>query len=124
MTAVFIVIAIIAGLWSAAKYMIVYNAVVDSLPPELQDGTTPRFAVPVYALMPPTPLPLQGEYIRSQIAGCVMLLSGALALFAAHQPVLGCLGLSITAVSLFKGAESWKTYRGNCERAGTPPFNE
>ena len=122
MSAVFVVIAIIAGLWSAAKYMVVYNAVVDTLPPELQGGTTSRFAVPVYVLMSSTPLPLQGEYIKSGIGGCMMFLSLSLALFAAHQPILGCLCLCITAMSLFKGAESWKTYRDNCERAGTRPF--
>jgi hypothetical protein len=79
MTAVFIVIAIITGLWSAVKYQIVYNAVIDSLPPQFQDPLTSRYAFPVYALASSTPLPLQGEYVKSGISGSVMLLSGSLA---------------------------------------------
>jgi uncharacterized membrane protein len=123
MGAVFVVIAVIAGLWSAVKYQAVYNTVVDTLPPQFQDGTTSRFAVPVYALMSSTPLPLQGEYMKSGIGGCVMFLSASLSLFAFHQPILGFFGLCVTAVCIYTGIESWRTYRENCKRAGKIPFD-
>jgi hypothetical protein len=123
MGAVLVVIAIIAGLWSAVKYQAVYNAVVDTLPPQFQDGTTSRFAVPVYALMSSTPLPLQAEYMKSGIGACVMFSSVSLSLFAFYQPVLGLVCLCVSAVCIYTGIESWRTYRDNCKRAGKIPFD-
>jgi hypothetical protein len=123
MTTVFIVITIVAGLISAVKYQIVYNAVIDSLPPQFQDPHTSRYAFPVYALTPSTPLPLQGQYVQSQISGSVMLLSVSLALLSAHQFVFGCLLLCAIGACIPSGIKSWKTYRQNCERAGKRPFS-
>jgi hypothetical protein len=65
MAAVFVVGAVMAIIWSAAKYRIVYRTVVDSLPPQLSS----RYAFPVYALSASTPLPLQAEYVNPSGAG-------------------------------------------------------
>jgi hypothetical protein len=121
--AIFVVIAFAAGLVSAVTWQIVYNSVVDTLPPQFQDPETSRYAISVYALASSTPLPIQGDYMVCGMSGWVMLLSASLALFSAHQSVFGCLLLGAIAVAIPAGIKSWKTYRDNCERAGKDPFH-
>jgi hypothetical protein len=114
--AVFGVVSIIAFIWSAFRNHVVYRALIDSFPPELNDGITAKFALHVIALSPSTPLSLQAEYVKSLVAGCVAMLCFSLALFCAEKVegwlVLG--GFLLVAISTIK---AWKTYRQNCNRA-------
>ena len=78
MAAVFVVGAVMAMIWSAAKYLIVYRALVDSLPPQLPS----RYTFPVYALSASTPLPLQAEYVKSLWGGSVGFFCVSLCFFS------------------------------------------
>ena len=97
MAAVFVVGAGMAMIWSAAKYLIVYRAVVDSLPPKMPS----RYAFPVYALSASTPLPLQAEYVRSLWSGSVGFLCVSLSFFSLLELGAGCAALLFSAGALF-----------------------
>jgi hypothetical protein len=109
MAAVFVVGAVMALIWSAAKYLIVYRAVVDSLPPQLPS----RYAFPVYALSGSTPLPLQAEYVKSLCGGCVAFLCVSLCFFSLQELIVGCVSLAVFAASVVSAIRSWKTYKQN-----------
>ena len=113
MAAVFVVGCGIAMIWSAFKYLIVYRALVDSIPPQL----SARYAVPVYALSPSTPLPLQAEYVKSAWGGCVAFLCVSLCFFSLQELAVGCVSLVVFGVSAISAIRSWKTYKENCNRA-------
>jgi hypothetical protein len=116
---VFLVVAIIAGLWSAAIYQAVYNKVLDTLPPQFQTPLTSRYVFPEFALDASVPLPMQANYIRSRIGFCVMSLSLSLSLFSFHQPILGGVFLVSSVVGVFSTIKSRKTFRENLLRALT-----
>ena len=112
----FFAIGVIAAIWSAVRSQVNYRQVIDSFAPQFQDDLTSRYAFPVHALSPSTPLPLQAEYMKVLHSGCVSVLCISLGLFCLGNVVLGCfflLGFALAAFSTFK---SWKTYRANCDR--------
>src|SRR3954451_17140104 len=116
MPAVFGVVCFIAMIWSAVKYQIVSNRVVELMPPQFQDDLTSRYALAVYALYPSTPLPLQAEYVKSLGGGCIAMLFFFLCLASSGQALgswLALGGFVMIAISTF---QSWKTYRTNCNR--------
>ena len=118
--AVFAVTSLIAGVWSAVNYQIVYYALIDSFPPQFQDSLNSRYAFPVYAMSPSTPLSLQADYLKSLAGGCFAMLCFSLSCFSFQRADGGCLalvGFSAAAVSAIK---SWKTYKENCNLAADP----
>jgi hypothetical protein len=74
LTAVFAIASAIAAIWSMVKYQIVYNSLIGSFPPQFQDPLTSRYAFPVLALSPSTPLSLQADYVKSLWGFCVLSL--------------------------------------------------
>lgn len=119
MAALFAILSGIAMIWSAIRYQIVYNSVIDTFPPQFQDDLTSRYAFPVLALRASTPLPLQAEYVKASWGGCVAFLCVSLCFFSLGELIVGCLGLVVFLVSIFSAIKSWKTYKENCNR-GTP----
>jgi hypothetical protein len=119
MNAVFFVLSAIAAIWSAVRYQIVYRSVVDSFPPQFQDDLTSRYAFPVYALSPSTPLPLQAEYMKSLWGGCVSFLCVSLGFFSSQNVVFGGFCLAGFFWVVFSTLKSWKTFKENCNRAST-----
>src|SRR5882757_10059252 len=91
MAAVFVVGAVMAMIWSAAKYLIVYGSVIDSLPPQLPS----RYAFPAYALSPSTPLALQAEYVKSLWGGSVAFLCVSLCFFSLQEIGAGCAAFAV-----------------------------
>jgi hypothetical protein len=116
MVALFVVGSGIALLWSAVRYQIVYRSLIDSFPPQFQDDLTSRYAFPVLALSPSTPLPLQAEYVKASWGACVGLLCIAMCFFSIGELIVGCVGLVIFFAAVFSTINSWKTYRENCNR--------
>ena len=107
-------------IWSALKYFEIRSVVLDRVPPQLQDDLNSRYAIPIYALEPSTPLTVQAEYMKSLIGGSVAMVCFALACFFAGQmpgALLASLGAIVVVVSTVK---SWKTYRKNCDRRVLP----
>jgi len=115
MPAVFGVMCFIAMIWSAVKYQFVYRAVIDTLPPQFQENS--RYAFPVYALSPSTPLPMQAEYMQSLWGACAALLCASLAFFSAHNVPFGAFCLIGCLWGVIYAFKSQKTYRENCNRA-------
>jgi hypothetical protein len=107
---------LIAAIWSAARYEFVYRSLIDSFPPQFQDDLTSRYAFPVYALSPSTPLSLQANYVKSLWAGCLSLFFCALAFFSAGNVVFGCFVMAGLSWTIFGATKSWKTYRENRDR--------
>jgi hypothetical protein len=95
----------------------VYHAVIDSFPPQFQDPLMSRYAFPVLAMSHITPLPLQMEYVRSQIGGRVTFVSISMAFFSIHQWIIGCVILILCSVGIWSTFGSWKTYKANYDRA-------
>jgi hypothetical protein len=124
MTAVFVVVAAIAAIWSGVKYQIIYNSIIDSFPPQFQDDLTSRYAFPVYALSSSTPLPMQEEYVKSLWGGCVCALSVSVALFSSGNVVFGSFVLLGFFWAVFSTIKSWKTYKENCNRAESKSIEE
>ena len=106
----------VAVLWSILKYQTAYVALIDSLPPQFQDGLSSKFAVPEYVLQPSTPLALQGEYVKAQIGSSFATLGISLLCFLHEKLIAGSIVLVIffwfTALTI----KSWKTYQANCNR--------
>ena len=113
MAAVFVVGAGMAMIWSAAKYLIVYRAVVDSLPPQLPS----RYAFPVYALSASTPLPLQAEYVRSLWGGSVGFLCVSLSFFSLLELGAGCAAFAVFCWSVVHAVKARRSYTENCSQA-------
>lgn len=120
MAAVFVVGAGIAMIWSAVKYMIVYRALVDMLPPQLPS----RFAFPVFALSHSTPLSLQAEYVKSLWGGCVGFLCVSLCFFSLGEWIVGCVLLAVFVASAVSAFKAWRTYKENCHRAAAQDDKE
>ena len=119
MGAVFAVAGAIAFVWSGVKYQATYHALQDALPPQFQDGEMSRYAFPVYALHPSTPLTLQADYVKALAGGTIALLCVSASCFLFGRPdggLLALFGFGAVAVSTFK---SWNTYKANCSRATT-----
>jgi hypothetical protein len=113
-------ICALAAIWSALKYFEVQSVVSDTLPLQFRDGLNSRYAIPIYALEPSTPLAVQAEYVKSLAGGSVALTCFALAcLFAGQMPgvLLASMGAVAVTISAIK---SWKTYRQNCGRHALP----
>ena len=113
MAAVFVVGAVMAMIWSAAKYLIVYRAVVDSLPPQLPS----RYAFPVYALSASTPLPLQAEYVKSLWGGSVGVLCVSLCFFSLLELGAGCAAFAVFCWSVVYAVKARRSYTENCSQA-------
>jgi Ca2+/Na+ antiporter len=122
--AVFIFAGLLAAVWSIVKYQIVYNSLVETFPPQFQDPLTSRYAFPVLALSPSTPLSLQGDYVKSLQGFCVLFLCMSLSFFAFQQTIIGCLFLVVFVVTVFSMVKSWKTYKENCNRAAAQTDRE
>lgn len=118
MAAVFFVAGAIALIWSAVRYEIVYRSLVDSFPAQFQDDLTSRYAFPVLALSPSTPLPLQADYMKALWGSCVGCLCISLGFFAFGNVPFGCLLLLGFIWAVFSTMKSWKTYKENCNRSG------
>ena len=119
MIVIFAIGALIAAIWSIVIYQNVYNSVIEFFPPQFQDPFTSRYAFPVLALSPSTPLSLQADYVKSLCGFCVLFLCISFIFFSIQQVVIGCLCLSVFFVSVFSTVKSWKTYKANCNRAET-----
>ncbi|WP_049823290.1 hypothetical protein [Bradyrhizobium sp. WSM2254] len=114
------VICALATIWSALKYFEIQSALSDTLPLQFRDGLNSRYAIPIYALEPSTPLAVQAEYVKSLAGGSVALTCFALAcLFAGQMPgvLLASVGAIAVTISTIK---SWKTYRQNGDRRAPP----
>lgn len=116
MAAVFIVGCGMAMIWSVVKYLIVYRALVDSIPPQL----CPRYAVPVYALSPSTPLPLQAEYVKSAWGGCVAFLCVSLCFFSLQELAVACVSLIVLARKLCFRLQGLEYLQGKLQSRGGP----
>jgi F0F1-type ATP synthase assembly protein I len=117
MGAVFLVLGLIAAIWSIVRYQIVYNSLRESFPTQFQDPLTSRYAFPVIVLSHSTPLSLQADYVKSLAGGCVAFLGISLSFFSFQQTIFGCLcliGLFLNVVSTIR---SWNTYRENSNRS-------
>jgi hypothetical protein len=113
---VFAIVCFVAGVWSAVTYQVTYHAVLDALPPQFQSPLTSRYAFPVYALSPSTPLPLQADYIKALAGMTFALLCFSLSCFLFGRldgGLLAFFGFGAGVVSTFK---SWKTYKANCDQ--------
>jgi hypothetical protein len=115
--AVFIVVGLLAAVWSIVEYQTVYNSLIESFPPQFQDPLASRYAFPVLAIGPSTPLSLQGDYVKSLQGFCVLSLCISLSFFAFQQMIIGCLFSVVFFVTVFSMVKSWKTYKENCNRA-------
>ena len=124
MVALFAVGCGMAMICSAIRYEFVYRSVKDSFPPQFQDDLTSRYAFPVLALSPSTPLPLQAEYLKAMWGGCVAFLCLALCFFSLQELIVGCLGLIVFFVQTFSTIKSWKTYKENCDRTAVHDVKE
>jgi hypothetical protein len=124
LVAVFVVGAFIAAIWSIVIYQNVYNSVIEFFPPQFQDPFTSRYAFPVLALSPSTPLSLQADYVKSLSGFCVVFLCISLSFFSIQQVVIGCLCLGVFFVSVFSTIKSWKAYKENSNRPMARDDNE
>jgi drug/metabolite transporter (DMT)-like permease len=102
-----------AFIWAAAKYQMVYRSVIDSLPPQLSS----RYAFPVYALSPSTPLPLQAEYVNSLWGGSVGFLCVSLCFFSLQEIGAGLAAFAVFCWSVVYALKARKNYRENCSQA-------
>lgn len=119
MAAIFIIAGVTAFIWSAFKHRGVYHALIDSFPPEFQDGLSSRFAIHTIALSPSTPLSLQADYVKSLAGFCLAFLCVSLFLFSLQEVRVGFLFLAVTFISAVSTTKSWKTYMENCNRSVT-----
>lgn len=106
----------VAVLWSIFKYQTAYVALIDSLPPQFQDGLSSKFAFPEYVLSPSTPLPLQAEYVKSQIGFCFATLGVSLLCFLFEKTLVGLIILVVFFGFTALAIKSWKKYHANCNR--------
>jgi hypothetical protein len=105
-----------AVLWSIFKYQTAYVALVDSLPPQFQDGVSSKFAFPEYVLRPSTPLVLQAEYVKSQIGFCFAALGVSLLCFLYEKAIVGLIVLVMFCGFTALTIRSWKAYQANSNR--------
>jgi hypothetical protein len=105
-----------AVLWSAFKYQTTYVALIDSLPSQFQDGLNSRYAFPEYVLRPSTPLPLQAEYVKSQIGFSFATLGFSLLCFLHEKNAVGLVLLIMFFGFSILTIKSWKTYQANLNR--------
>jgi hypothetical protein len=119
MAAVFFVAGAIALIWSAVRYQIVYRSLIDSFPPQFQDDLTSRYAFPVLALSPSTPLPLQADYMKTLWGSCAGFLCISLGFFVSQNVPFGFLCLLGFFWAVFSTLKSWKTYKENYNRDGS-----
>jgi hypothetical protein len=115
--AVFVVGAFVAAIWSIVIYQNVYNSVIELFPQQSQDPFTSRYASPVLARSPSTPLSLQADYVKSLSGFCVVFLCISIVFFSIQQVIIGYLSLGVFLVSVLSTIKSWKTYKANCNRS-------
>src|SRR4051812_35106588 len=108
MVAVFAVMAVFSGIWSAIRYEAVSNALIDSLPPQFQDPLNSRYAVPVYALHSSTPLELQADFVKSQVGGCVAMLCFAMSCYLGGRMDGALLASAGSVAGVYSTIKSWK----------------
>lgn len=106
-------------IWSAIRSQIVYRAIIDSFPPQFQDELDSRYAFHVLVFYPPTPLPLQAEYLKSLWGGCASFFCISLVFFLARNWPFGGFFLIFFGLAVFETIKSRKTYQENCKRALT-----
>ena len=103
---------------------LVYRALIDTFPPDFQDGITSKFALHTIALSPTTPLQLQADYVTSLAVGCAAMLCFSGALFCADKAIPGWFTLGGSLLIAFSTIQSWKTYRQNYDRKAEPNDEE
>ncbi|MDH2348489.1 hypothetical protein QCM77_41455 [Bradyrhizobium sp. SSUT18] len=114
MAAVFGVLCAVAMIWAAVKYFAIRSALLDKLPLQFRDELSSRYAIPIYALEPSTPLPLQADYVTLMAVGSVAMICFALACLLAGQ-MAGALLAGLGSVAVIASTiKSWWTYRDNC----------
>jgi hypothetical protein len=113
---ILVIATAVAILWSAFKYQTTYVALIDSLPPQFQDGVSSKFAFPEYVLRPSTPLALQAEYVKSQIGFCSATLGVSLLCFIFEKIVIGLIVLAMFLWFTALTIKSWKKHQANCNR--------
>lgn len=112
----FFVAGAIALILSAIRYEVVYRSLIDSFPPQFQEDQTSRYAFPVLALSPSTPLSSQADYMKALWGSCVGCLCICLGFFASQNVSFGLLCLLGFFWAVFSTFKSWKIYRENCSR--------
>jgi hypothetical protein len=105
------------AIWSAVIYQTVYRALINSFPPQFQDPLNSRYAFPVFALSPSTPLSLQADYMKSLAGGCFAMLGFSLSCFSFQRVDGGCLALLGFFAAVVSTIKSWKAYKENCNSA-------
>jgi hypothetical protein len=116
---ILLVVIAVAVLWSAFKYQAAYVALIDSLPPQFQDGLNSRYAFPEYVLRPSTPLALQADYVKSQVGFCFAAVGVSLLCFLFEKIIAGAIVLVMLLGFTVLTFRSWKTYHANCGRQTT-----
>jgi hypothetical protein len=121
MVEVFALGAAIALICAAVLNHRVYLALVGSFPLQFQHGLNSRCCFPEAALSASTPLPLQADYVKSLMLGCLGMLCASLAFLSAGRIDGGLLFLAGSVLIGFSTIRSWRTYRENCDRPGALP---
>jgi hypothetical protein len=111
----------IAAIWSVFKYQTVYHALINSFPLQFQDPLNSRYAFPVIALSPSTPLSLQADFVKALAGFCFAIFCLSLCFFSFQQVTAGCLFLAVFLASVLSTVKSWIAYKANCRR---PPSHE
>jgi hypothetical protein len=106
----------VAVVWTIVKYQTAYAALIESLPPQFQDGLSSKFAFPEYVLRPSTPLPLQAEYVKSQIGSCFAALGISLLCLLYEKLLVGSIALVVFFSFTVLTIKSWKTHQSNSKR--------
>jgi len=105
-----------AVVWTIVKHQMAYTELIRSLPPQFQDGLSSKFAFPEYVLRPSTPLPLQADYVESQIGACCATLGISLLCFLFEKFLAGSIALVVLCGFTVLTIKSWKTYQSNSKR--------
>lgn len=107
----------VAVVWTIIKCQTAYAALMESLPPQFQDGLSSKFAFPEYVLRPSTPLLLQAEYVKSQIGSCFAALGISLLFFLSEKLLAGSIALIVFFGFTVLTIKSWKAYQSNSKRS-------
>jgi hypothetical protein len=110
----FLILALAAILYSIWLDREVYNALIDTFPPELKDDLTAKFALHGMALRRSTPLPIQRKYVGSLAAGAVFGLALSLMVFSFGETKGGWLLFGAFLICIVSVIKSWWTYKKNC----------
>jgi hypothetical protein len=110
---ILVIATAVAAVLGIVKYQTAYVAAMELLPPQFQDGVSSKFAFPEYVLRPSTPLPLQADYVQSQIAACFVALGVSLLCFLFENPLVGSIVLAVFFGFTVLTIKAWKAYQAN-----------